>query len=253
MKKKLLFCMQMWSGDADAAYSLLELLADIALPEKYTRADLLISFKQEAPTRMDAIARIGRAFDRVHTFRCQKGPEGWPGGPNHQAEQTWRYFMSRIQMRVWDYSGIFLAEADGIPCGRDWLDRVTDEWDACGRSGMGCFVPGGPKGSANHVNGNMIMGPRLSELRSDFARAPRDLAWDWHHRKFLMENCHPATSIFSDYKVPDIDIEALIRPRKYQGDHPLSGKECAPAWLHGTKNWQVVHPALRKFLQLSLK
>jgi hypothetical protein len=250
---KLLFCLQMWRGDAEAASSLLRLLADVAPDGKYPEADLLVSFTHDAPANEDAIRYAARAFGRVHTFRCQKGPEGWPCGPNHQAEQTWRYFVASVRSGRWNYSGIFLAEPDGIPCSRDWLVRVASEWDKCGANALGCFVPQGPSGVADHVNGNLILSAHLSDIRKDFARAPRDIAWDWHYRKFLMEQAKPSETIFSDYKTPSTDPEVLIRERHFVKGHPQHGTPVRPAWLHGTKNWQVVHQAMREFLQIAEK
>lgn len=250
--KPLLFALQFWDQDAAAAHSLLELIADIVAPNKYEGVDLLISVKNETPLDIQWVAKVGRAFDRVYTFRCAAGPKGWPAGPNHQAEQTWRYFVQQVRSGRWKHSGLFLAEPDGIPCSRDWMERIKIEWDACGRPAMGCMCPSGPSGAADHVNGNLIMSIALNDLRADFARAPRDLAWDWFYRKFLIDNSHPARTIFSDYKTPDVDPEILTRPRTFTKHHPLFGQpEFRPAWLHGPKNWQEVHPAMRKFLQLS--
>jgi hypothetical protein len=251
---QLLFCLQMWKGDVDAASSLLRLIADIAPPGKYQEADLLVSVTNNAPIDNEAVRYAARAFNRVHTFRCSVGPEGWPCGPNHQAEQTWRYYCASIRSGRWKYTGIFLAEPDGIPCSRDWLTRVADEWNGCGKNAMGCFVPSGPQGVSDHVNGNLILSHKLGAIRMDFARAPRDLAWDWHYRQFLMGQAHPSTTIFSDYKTPDLEPEVLVRPRVWSPGHPLHGTpDVNPAWLHGTKHWQIVHPAMRRFLQAEAK
>jgi hypothetical protein len=249
MQPKLLLCLQFWEGDAQAASSLLRLMADIAPSAGYLNVDLLVSAKRDCELDMAAIQYAGRVFGQTHTFRCTSSARGWPSGPNSQIVETWRWFIRQNRMGRWDYEGIWFIEPDGVPLRRSWLSEVYDEWCLSDKLILGFVGPAWKSKEPGHVNGNLVARRALDQKLPGWPNAAGSVAWDQFWDKKQIPHAQASRLIYSDYKLgtekrPLNGCDHLFENRPDQ----CTGEVLSPAFLHGVKDFKQAHECIRSRL-----
>jgi hypothetical protein len=246
---KILVALQLWAGDLAQGEALAKLCAELTLlanaGQKSPHADFMFALRWDCPLP-SCINEITRAFQNVRTFTGRNRISGWPNGCNNLAVETYRHFVAKQQAGLWNYSGLWLTEADSVPLTADYLARVHREWVATDKLVLGCWIGsfpnGNPDGSQAHINGNMVIHHDLARAAPGVLVTPTPIAWDASHRHELVQHGKPSLTIYSDYQLGDEqknpwrDCAHLWREIVHHNDHPLRGISYQPAWLHGVKD-----------------
>jgi hypothetical protein len=88
-------------------------------------------------------------------------------------------------------SGFLLFEPDCVPLARNWLDRLSAEWDrvcALGKEAFGHWHDLGhpPPDTGLHLNGNAVFRTSFFDEHSTWIVGPGTVGWDyWFRDKFL--------------------------------------------------------------------
>lgn len=258
---KFLMALQTWPGDLAQADALTRLLVDCTVAanggQKSPHADLIFCVRHDTELPAELVRYAAKAFTNVRTFRARNRVEGWPMGPNNLAMESYRYFVSKQQAGVWNYSGLWLTEPDSVPLASDFLARISREWCSTDKpilgSLIGSFSGQGSMAGQGHVNGNCLLAPSLADTLPDLLSRPTPIAWDAQHRREMVRLAKPSVQIFSDYKLGDSvnpwrDCGHLWRPIEYFDEHPLKGVQFRPAWLHGCKDPRGLECARERLL-----
>lgn len=195
---KIVIALQFWEGDKVKAMHLARLLADLE-PVKNEKVDLAFVARFDATHDQETIDYVSRKFD-VWTLKGTRRGEGWPHGCNELALDLLHQAANRSRPRQsWDrHKAMYMIESDVIPACRNWLARLSDEWDFAQENGamvMGAWCPfHAPMG---HINGNMFVQPDLMLKIPGVIGCPANAGWDaffapkfsvaWH-KSVLMQN-----------------------------------------------------------------
>jgi hypothetical protein len=221
----LLLCLQLSPVDAQMAVELARLIADIedGSPSKCKPA-WLVSFRKDTPlTRVAEIEnQLCNYFDNVWISQAREHAIGWPAGPN----ALWRSAMADVYQLSTDGSlepaaGVFLFEPDCVPMREDWIDALDEAYGAREKPIMGNVHDG------SHINGNAIFPLKACKDWPQLLSTPRDVAWDWFHRTFIMEHGQDTPLLTQVYKRKQIQ-------RAEWGAIQKCGVR--PAVLHGVKD-----------------
>lgn len=155
MDNRILIALQFWGGDKARAMELAKFLADLE-PERCRLADFLFAARFDCKLDDKMTRYVARKFN-VYTRVSRRRGTGWPDGCN----ELWFSVMEWVQSMVFakkipNYKAIFTCEADGCPIQRDWIARLSSEWDRVNKEKpvviAGALVEPGP-----HINGNALI------------------------------------------------------------------------------------------------
>lgn len=122
-------------------------------------------------------------FDSVETFKYPIPPVGgWPHAPN------WAWQRTADHMSYQDNAWLWM-EADAVALVPDWLERIDDEYQGCGKSWMGSIVK-----DMGHMNGVGIY-PSDAALRMPLAMRSTNLAWDYVCKPEIIHDAHNASHV----------------------------------------------------------
>jgi hypothetical protein len=155
MVNRLLIALQFWNGDRDRALELARYLADLE-PARSKIADFLFVARFDSSLDDYTTQRVARKFN-VYTFKSRRRGTGWPDGCNELWFSTMEWVQSLTAARkIPSYKAIFTCEADGAPIPRNWIERMSLEWDRVSKPKpvviAGALVDPGP-----HINGNALI------------------------------------------------------------------------------------------------
>lgn len=211
----LIIAVQMWPGDVAAALRLARLLSDI---EPKRRDDVTLAFCRRfdlplTPEIWEASMYCGQKFCVAHLESKREAtghPDGsfglWAGALD-QLAASWR----RGEQRA---SAVFMAEADGVPLRRDWIDVLLSEHAQAIRSGKritGDLVGG----DVLHVNGSCILELAAWIDHPSLHETPPGQAFDLYHAPTLIAECRPTRAITNLYGGQKWSDEALKSVAKY--------------------------------------
>jgi hypothetical protein len=119
-------------------------------------------------------------FESVETFKYPIPPVGgWPHAPNWAWQRTAQEIARQDNAWLW-------MEADAVALVPDWIERIDDEYQGCGKSWMGSIVKG-----MGHMNGVGVY-PSDACFRMPLAMASTNLAWDYVCRPEIQHDLHDA-------------------------------------------------------------
>lgn len=228
---RMLIAIQFWNGDAQDAYSLARLLADIE-PEHQKRADLLLISRFDTPIDPQVVKEVSRKFD-VHQHRCKRRGTGYPAGCNDLWFGVWEWIAGR-QARGVAYKMAFTCEGDGAPVAQDWISRLHQSWD----KSQPAYVVGAYLG--DHINGNGLFSCHpafVAYLTRRVVMVTRDAGWDrvlWPN--FQQWGAKGIEEIRSYWQTP------TMNPEWFEAE-AASGA----VWVHGVKD-RSLHQRARKRL-----
>src|SRR5260221_6916564 len=219
----LLLCLQMSPIDALAAVDLAELIADIedGQPCQCKPAWLVSYRKDTTVTRVHGVeSQLCNYFGDVWVAQAREHGNGWPAGPN----ALWRSTMSDVY-RLFEQGkiqapGVLTFEADCVPMRVDWIDRLDEAYGKRVKPVLGNV-------HGDHINGNAIFPVTLAKDWPEMMQSPREIAWDYFHKDFLMENGEDTPFITQLYKRKQLTKPEWVGTKK-------SGER--PALLHGIKD-----------------
>lgn len=174
---KIVVALQFWEGDKDKAMSLARLIADIE-PAKNEKVEFAFFARFDATHDEETVAYVSRKFN-VWKMTCRIPGTGWPDGCNAMAIDLMHQANEWSHDRWKQIKAVYLIESDILPMRRDWLARLTAEWDVTSAQGkllMGSFYPfHSPVG---HINGNMFIDPQIVSRIKGLQACPPGRAWD---------------------------------------------------------------------------
>lgn len=162
MDRKILIALQYWDGDRTNALALARYLADLE-PEHSKDADFLFMARFDSSLDEATIKHVARKFN-VFSVKSRRRGVGWPCGCN----ELWFSVMEWVQSMVGHkktphYKAIFTCEADGAPIPRDWVKRMSAEWDRV-NTPRPIVMAGAMQANGPHINGNALMSGDLNFL-----------------------------------------------------------------------------------------
>ena len=238
MTNRLLIALQYWEGDRIRALTLADFLADLE-PVKSPIADFLFVCRFDSTLDDATIQYVARKFN-VFTMRSRRRETGWPNGCNGLWFSTMEWVQSMIAARkIPAYKAIFTCEADGCPIQRDWLARMSAEWDRVNQKSpvviAGALVEPGP-----HINGNALITGDLHFLTWIARRVGGiipNCGWDFYlAQEFKRRGWANVPGMQSIYNTPTFSEE------QYQKmiDNDWT-------WVHGVKDTSLIQYGRKRF------
>lgn len=168
---KILIALQFWEGDRAKAYKLVDFIADTTDSHVEDADFLLVNRFDCDPLAETLMLKLARKIN-VRAYKSPRRGIGWPTGCNEMwlATMEWAYSMLGAKM-VPPYKAIFCCEADGGPVNKDWIARLSKEWDMANAkqpvviAGPIVNVPGHNGLDGEHINGNALISADLNVLR----------------------------------------------------------------------------------------
>ena len=162
MDPKILIALQYWDGDRERALALSRFLADLE-PKHSDRADFMFMCRFDSSLDAASVKHVSRKFN-TYSLKSRKRGVGWPCGCNELWFSVMEWCQSMIQAKkIPHYKAIFTCEADGCPIPRNWIERLSSEWDRVNTPNpvvmAGALVNPGP-----HINGNALLSGDLHFL-----------------------------------------------------------------------------------------
>lgn len=237
MSGKILVTIPYWSGDAEMAFAVAKLLADLE-PAMSVQADILFNYRFDAdPPPADIISATARKFF-VHTYRCPRRSVGWPNACNDQwfSSIEWAWSMQNAK-KVPRYKALFWVEPDCCPLVPKWLDWLHASWDKARVKVLG---PESHDGRGHPIiNGTALYSCEESFLYwiSREVGAARREAWDTELApEFFKRGASHLWGYGHRFRTP------TIYPDQYERDL-FSGLK----FLHGIKDDSLIRLVRKKF------
>lgn len=238
MDRKILIALQFWDGDRAPALELARFLADLETAHS-DLADFMFMARfdcklDDATTRY--VSRKFNTYSRISRRRAK----GWPCGCNDLWFSVMEWAQSMIQAKkIPHYKAIFTCEADGCPIQRDWIAKLSAEWDRVNKEKpvviAGALVPPGP-----HINGNCLVSGEMNFLtwigRRVGGVSPH-VGWDYLMRdEFKKRGWADLPGVKSIYNTPHFTQEQyqdMIRQNWI--------------WVHGIKDMSLIQMGRDRF------
>jgi hypothetical protein len=203
----LTIALQFHPGDAEAAFRLARLIADI---EPARNPDVLFLFvrRHDAAMDMQTRAHVAQKF-AVDEIVSLDPATGWPAGPNAMAKALFTYARQALA----HHEFVLAIEPDCTPLSREWIAALRIEWYDSGHSIVGTWRNSG--GAHGHINGNGMFIPSLLNLMppGSMVFTPH-LAWDCAIAPYVHKRWQHTELIRNLFQTPTItrsDIEAMRR------------------------------------------
>lgn len=230
----LTVAVQMWPGDVAAALRLARLLADT---QDRRRDDVTLAFCRRfdlplTPEIWEASMHCGQKFSVTHV-ESQRQATGHPdgsfglwAGTLDQLAASWR----RGEQRA---SAVFMAEADGVPMRRDWIDVLLAEHRLALHTGK--RVTGDRVGGdVEHINGSLIIELAAWIDHPSLHETPTGQAFDLYHAPTLIAECRPTRAMVNFYGSRRWSEEALAGVAKYSAWMLNVKDDSGVAWAERT-------------------
>lgn len=238
MVNKILIALQFWNGDKARAMELAKFLADLE-PEKSQLADFLFAARFDCKIDAAVVNHVARKFN-VYTRVSRRRGVGWPDGCNELwfSVMEWAHSMIGAK-KIPHYKAIFTCEADGCPIQRDWISRLSKEWDRVNSPKpvvmAGALVDPGP-----HINGNALMSGHMNFLQwiaRKIGHVRPGGGWDFVLRHdFQRIGWADIPGIKSIYNTPTFSPEQYADMIRQDW-----------TWIHGVKDLSLVRMGRERF------
>lgn len=159
---------------------------------------------------------LAECFESVETFKYPIPPVGgWPHAPN------WAWQRTAERMSHQDNAWLWM-EADAVALTPDWIERIDDEYQGCGKSWMGALVK-----TSGHMNGCAIY-PADAALRMPIAMRCTNRAWDYDCKQEIQQDVHDAIHLMQHLWIIEND-----QPLEYGSGQPPTSltPERAQRWI----------------------
>lgn len=222
---RLLYALQVYSGDVADGVEVARLHANICAGTQYQDVDALIVHRRDCPRPREIEELLSSAFGRVMVYRSKRHETGFPAGPNGVWCDMMQHVAAMHRSKEWSYDSVLTTEADAIPLVLDWPQRLLAAWDRAESMVAGCWHPNGEH-RVGHINGNALFDPLTVTLDPRLAGCSTRVAWDTY-----------LASVFHQLGWEDIpEIRNLYQARNVEPfvlEHLLRD---GCAWLHGVKD-----------------
>lgn len=238
MVNRILIALQFWEGDKDRALELAKFIADLE-PVKSPLADFLFAMRFDCNTDRSIVDYVARKFN-VYVLKSRRRGVGWPIGCNELWFSVMEWIESMIRVKkVPRYKAVFTCEADGCPIQRDWIARMSSEWDRVNAPKPVCIagplVEPGP-----HINGNALLTchPRfLHWVARRIGGVREKVGWDFIlAKRFQRIGWADIPGMKSLYNTPTFSREQYADMIKNNY-----------IWVHGVKDLSLLHLGRERF------
>jgi hypothetical protein len=228
--------------DLQEAFELVQLICEIE-PKRRPETEFFLIYRKDCPIwivrEFEKLA--GRKFGFAKACMARNHAEGWPYGSNMLAASAMMEMTILARQQLCRNDGYLLFEPDCAPLERDWLERLSSEWErakSLGKEAVGHWHQQGDE-TTLHMNGNAIFHTMFHERHPDIWVGPGLQGWDyWFREKIIPLSCD-SDLIYQHYSRPTITAEELFSIIK-NGQHPV--------FLHGIKDasarravWDKIH------------
>lgn len=222
----MLFILQTYPGDAQEALALARLIREISHPNPDIRFMLAADNRTERAICWEILKELAHVAPTINQPFWSSEVDGYPEGPN----TLWRELMTFIAdhkgpLDGFDFTGCLTFEPDCIPCRRDWIATILNEWDTTERAGRKAM--GHVAKSKTFINGNMVLRRDVLKDHLHLRQPIRSNPWDVRHGGFFLKIGRDTFAIYQEGKVFDFDLDQYRRVRK-------DGR--VPALWHGIKD-----------------
>lgn len=242
----LILNLQFYSGDKEQAMQLARLICDLE-PDRRDDVVFMFSARFDCTHDEDTINYVWKKFKHVIIHTTKRKAVGWPDGPNKVFADSYERCveMHKKGALPGNISAVLFMEADCIPLTKDWINRLIDEYKACGKKILGAWLKKGDAGS-EHINGNCIISLDFWRKFPAIFNPPSRGGWDATLAYGILREAAPSRLIWSDYRLGTTDnpwkgCEYLWGPREYGcEENALYGEVLFPVWYHGIKTDQGI-------------
>lgn len=198
--RKMIIALQFWEGDKARAMHLARLIADLE-PTKNTQVDFAFVARFDAKHDRDTVQKVSEKFD-VWELTGTRRAIGWPHGCNELALDLFQQagYRSKHGGPWANHKALYLIESDVLPMCRNWLLRISDEWDVAQENGkfiLGSWCPF--HSSVGHVNGNMLVAPDIAIRLKGLDRVPPRAGWDAYFATKFAPHWHKSVQMANHY------------------------------------------------------
>lgn len=239
MSGKLLIALQFWEGDKTQAVRLAKFLTDLE-PRHSDFADFLLVHRFDCKAPPDAVQYVSRKFN-TFIYQTPHCDTGWPLGCNAVTNFTIEWARCMIEAgKTPPYKAIFLCEADGAPVQRNWIEKMSAEWDRVNAEKpifqAGPYIPP----PLEHINGNCLINAAVPALRW-FCRG------DWQTRAGGWD--YVGWEAFKQKGVSDIPgMKSLYARLSFSEEEWKKLIEDDVIWVHGDKSNDLIYWGRRNLL-----
>jgi hypothetical protein len=235
----------------DAAIELIQLICWTE-PKRREETEFFLVYRKDCPLW------LGREFEKLasrYFGRCsarvaRNHDTGWPAGCNMLAASAF------IEMSILRREGLcqnpafFLFEPDCIPLARDWIDRLSAEWDrvsAIGKEAFGHWHQLEAPDSL-HMNGNAVFETTFFDKHPTWIVGAGTQGWDYFFRDRFISISVDSNLIFQHWQRHGCSLEELsaitkngTRPAVFHGIKTPDGRLAARQLLSSSPEMVDVH------------
>lgn len=223
-------CLQCCPLDLEQAFELVKLICDI---EKHQRPDgeFFLVYRKDCPlwVSKEFNKLAGPKFARVIAREARNFDTGWPGGSNMLAASAFIEMTILRREGICQNSGFLLFEPDCVPMSKDWLDRLSDEWERTqqlGKEAFGHWHGGCESVPELHLNGNAVFMTAFYDMHPDMIIGSANQGWDFFYRHKFLPISRDSNLIFQHWNRYGFSLEEFQGIEK-NGEHPV--------FFHGIK------------------
>ena len=193
--------------------------------------EFVLVFRKDCDIRLPKFFEglAGMRFARAYARMARNHDVGWPGGSNMLAASAFMEMSILHQQGLIKSDGFLLFEPDCIPMTRDWIDRLSAEWDktkALGKEAFGHWHQQGDE-STLHMNGNAVFSCTFFDRHPNLMIGTGCQGWDYFFREQYIKLSRDSDLIFQQYNTYGLPYERYLE---------ITKNGVRPALLHGIKS-----------------
>jgi hypothetical protein len=233
-------CLQTCPLDTDQAMDLAKLICELEVAKR-AETEFFLVYRKDSDRRLPRFFEqlANMRFGRAKACEARNFDSGWPGGSNMLASSAMMEMSILAHQQICQSPAYLLFEPDCVPLARDWIDRLSSEWELTASSGKLAFGHWHQQGdqSTLHMNGNAV-------FRTDFFDkegvlvGPALQGWDYFYRERLIPISRDSNLIYQWYNRPSISLEELSN---------ITKNGIRPVLFHGIKD-SSARAGIRKLL-----
>lgn len=201
-KLPIIVAIPFWERDRNQALDLCKLIAHMEPEPAKNEATFLVVNRQDCVPDMKMVDLLATKFTAM-TFRSRSPKRGWPSGPNGMFATTMLQLASTVATQ---FDCIFWMEPDCVPMRPTWWRELLEVWR---NREPGKLIVGYNDGK--HINGNALYDPNIARRLPFLALSDR-MAWDWEHRKAMVDYGESTNLIYNAYRATKALPDAINSP-----------------------------------------
>jgi hypothetical protein len=218
--------------DLDQTFELVQLICDIERKRR-EGTEFFLVYRKDCPIWVGReFEKLARSkFQRVSARMARNHDTGWPAGPNMLAGSAFIEMTLLRREGTCQNEGFLLFEPDCIPLARDWIDRLSAEWDrvsALGKEAFGHWhvTSISEAGPEIHLNGNAVWRTNFFDEHPGWIIGAGTQGWDYFFRDKFLPISVDSNLIFQHWNRHGIS-EAELDGLQKNGERPV--------FFHGIK------------------